>query len=94
MHIDLEADLNTRDHTGLCWSFLDEAADPTLIESGALIVAGDLDAAAVAEVVELEEIETGTVVRFRLLPGTIEQYQALSIVSVSPPDSRFGIAPR
>jgi len=28
MTIDLQADLSTRDHTGLCWSFLDEAAAP------------------------------------------------------------------
>lgn len=77
MYIDLEADLNARDHTGLCWSFLDEARDPGLIEPGALIVAGDPDTAAVAEVVELEAIGTGTVVRFRLLAGTVEQYQAL-----------------
>ena len=77
MTVDLEADLNARDHTGLCWSFLDEASDPRLIVPGALIVAGDDDAAVVAEVVELEEIDTGTIVRFQMLPGTIEQYEAL-----------------
>jgi len=77
MSIDLQADLNTRDHTGLCWSFLDEAADPALIRPGAVIVVGDDDAAAVAEVVELQTIDTGTIVRFRLLPGSLDQYQAL-----------------
>jgi hypothetical protein len=77
VHIDLEADLNSRDHTGLCWSFLDEAADPTLIQPGAVIIAGDADAAAVAEVVELETIDTGTIVRFRRLPGSLHQYEAL-----------------
>ena len=77
MSVDLEADLNARDHTGLCWSFLDEASDPRLIVPGALIVVGDDDAAVVAEVIELEEIDTGTIVRFQLLPGTIEQYEAL-----------------
>jgi hypothetical protein len=77
MHVDLEADLNSRDHTGLCWSFLDEATDPTLIQPGAVIIAGDTDAAAVAEVVELETIDTGTIVRFRLLPGSLHQYEAL-----------------
>lgn len=77
MTIDLEADLNTRDHTGLCWSFLDEAADPGLISPGAVIVVGDDDAAAVAEVVELQTIDTGTIVRFRLLPGSLDQYEAL-----------------
>jgi len=78
MTIDLEADLNTRDHTGLCWSFLDEAADPALISPGAVIVVGDdAAAAAVAEVVELQTIDTGTIVRFRLLPGSLDQYEAL-----------------
>jgi hypothetical protein len=77
MTIDLEADLNTRDHTGLCWSFLDEATDPALISPGAVIVVGDDDAAAVAEVVELQTIDTGTIVGFRLLPGSLDQYEAL-----------------
>ncbi len=77
MTIDLEADLNARDHTGLCWSFLDEATDPGLISPGAVIVVGDGDAAAVAEVVELQTIDTGTIVRFRLLPGSLDQYEAL-----------------
>ena len=77
MTVDLEADLNTRDHTGLCWSFLDEAGDPALISPGAVIIVGDDDAVAVAEVVELQQIDTGTIVRFRLLPGSLEQYEAL-----------------
>lgn len=77
MAVDLEADLNTRDHTGLCWSFLDEARDADLVTPGALIIVGDDDAATVAEVVELETISTGTIVRFRLLPGTIDEYEAL-----------------
>ena len=77
MIVDLEADLSARDHTGLCCSFLDEACDPKLIVPGAVTFAGDDDAAAVAEVVELEEIDTGTIVRFQMLPGTIEQYEAL-----------------
>ena len=33
--VDLPADLNTRDDDGLCWSFLDEARDPTVIIPGA-----------------------------------------------------------
>ena len=77
MRVDLEADLNTRDHTGLCWSFLDDANDPDLITHGAVIIVGDNDAAAVAEVIELETISTGTIVRFQLLPGTVDQYEAL-----------------
>ncbi len=77
MSVDLEADLNTRDHTGLCWSFLDEASDPDLIQPKAVIVVGDDDVAAIAQVVELEPLDTGTIVRFQLLPGTIDQYEAL-----------------
>ncbi len=77
MRVDLEADLNARDETGNCWSFLDEATNPSIITPGAVIVVGADDVAAVAEVVELAPIETGTIVRFRLLPGTIDQYEAL-----------------
>ena len=81
MSVDLEADLNMQDHTGYCWSFLDEARDPAIIEPGAIILAGGGDAngeaVAVARVMELEEIDTGTIVRFQILPGHIEDYAVL-----------------
>jgi hypothetical protein len=45
--VDITADLNDEDHTGYLWTFLDEARDPAQITPGALVVAGDEDAAAV-----------------------------------------------
>ena len=80
MKIDLDADLNTRDHTGYCWSLLEDAADPSIIEPGAVILAGggdaDGEAVAVCRIVELEEVDNHVVVRFEILPGRIEEYAA------------------
>ncbi len=41
IHIDIPADLNGEDETGLVWTFLEEAADPALIVPGAIVIAGD-----------------------------------------------------
>ena len=46
--VDITADLNDEDETGYLWTFLDEARDPGQIKPGALVVAGDEDAAASA----------------------------------------------
>lgn len=75
-HVDLPADLNARDEDGLCWSFLDEAPDPSIVRPGAVITAGDEDAAALVEVVDHVELGTGTMARFRILPGRPEEYAA------------------
>jgi len=45
--VDIRADLNDEDDAGYLWTFLDEAAEPARIVPGALVVAGDEDAAAV-----------------------------------------------
>jgi hypothetical protein len=44
--VDITADLNDEDGTGYVWTFLDEARDPRQIKPGAIVVAGDQDAAA------------------------------------------------
>jgi len=75
--IDIPADLNDEDETGLVWTFLDEARSPELVAPGAIVVTGDEDAPAVAEVVDLIQKPAGTVVHLRILPGTIEDYTAL-----------------
>ncbi len=75
--IDIPADLNDEDETGFVWTFLDEARAPELVTPGAIVVTGDEDAPAVAEVVDLVAKGTGTVVHLRILPGTIEDYTAL-----------------
>jgi hypothetical protein len=56
---------------------LDEARDPALIAPGAIVVAGDPDSPAVAEVVDLVDKPAGRVVHLRLLPGAVEDYEAL-----------------
>jgi hypothetical protein len=46
--VDIWADLNAEDPTGYVWTFLDEARQPAVITPGALVIAGDEDAPAVA----------------------------------------------
>ena len=69
---------DSRTTSGFVWTFLDEARDPALIVPGAIIVAGDADAPAIAEVVDIVDKPAGTIVHLRLLPGAIEDYEALS----------------
>ncbi|MCA1657037.1 MAG: hypothetical protein LC713_04915 [Actinobacteria bacterium] len=74
---DITADLNDEDETGLVWTFLDEARDPALVVPGAIVVAGDSEAPAVAEVVDLVDRPAGRIVHLRVLPGRVEDYAAL-----------------
>ena len=75
--VDITCDLMDEDETGFVWTFLDEARDPSLIEPGAIVVAGDPDAPAVAEVVDIVDKPAGKVVHLRLLPGSLEDYAAV-----------------
>ncbi len=75
--VDISADLNDEDETGFVWTFLDEATTPALIRPGAIVVAGDSEAAAVVEVVDLIDRPSGTIVHLRLLPGSIDDYAQL-----------------
>jgi hypothetical protein len=86
VRVDIRADLNSEDVTGLVWTFLDEAADPSIIRPGEVVVAGSELTPAVCEVVDLVEKPAGTVVHLRGLPGPIEQYGASS--TASEPDAR------
>lgn len=76
--VDIAADLNDEDDTGFVWTFLDEARDPAEITPGALVVAGDEDAAAVCQVVDLVPAGDGTIVHLRLLPGHVDEYTRLA----------------
>ena len=67
--IDIDVDWNTMDDTGLPWTFLEEAADPSKIVAGAFVVAGRGTAVAVAEVVDVAE---DGVVHLRDVGGTVE----------------------
>ena len=77
MRIDIAADLNTEDETGLVWTFLDEATDPSVIRPGEVVVAGSELTPAVCEVVDLVDKPAGTIVHLRILPGSVEQYRDL-----------------
>ena len=65
--VDINADLNDEDETGYLWTFLDEAR----------VIAGDEDAAAVCQVVDLAPAGDGTIVHLRLLPGLVDDYRQL-----------------
>ena len=53
MKIDLFVDLNTEDETGLPWSYVDQAVDPSVVVPGRLIVVGSGSAVTVAQVVDV-----------------------------------------
>ena len=76
-HIDIPADLNSEDESGLVWTFLDEASEPAVIRPREIVVAGTELTSAVCEVVELVEKPAGTIVHLRVLPGTLAQYRKL-----------------
>ena len=84
IRVDIAADLNDEDESGFVWTFLDEARDQALIVPGAIIVAGDPDAPAVAEVVDVTDKPAGTIVHLRLLPGAIKDYEALVRRALTP----------
>jgi hypothetical protein len=76
-HVDIPADLNSEDETGLVWTFLDEADDQTVIRPCEVVVAGSSLTPAVCEVVDLVDEPAGTIVHLRILPGTIDHYRRL-----------------
>ena len=53
MKFDLFVDLNTEDETGLPWSYLDQAVDPSVVVPGRLIVVGSGSAVAMAQVIDM-----------------------------------------
>lgn len=51
--VTLPADVQQIDQTGYVWAFLDDAAEPDRVQTGALIVAGDAIEPFLARVVDL-----------------------------------------
>jgi hypothetical protein len=82
--VDITCDLMDEDETGYVWTFLHEARDRSLIEPGAIVVAGHEESPAVAEVVDIVEKPAGPVVHLRVLPGVIEDYEALVRRAITP----------
>ena len=72
--VDIWADFNSTDDTGLPWTLLDEAAEPSRIVPGAFVLAGSEHARAVAEVVDVGD---DGVVHLRPLPGLVARHAHL-----------------
>ena len=70
IHIDIDIDWNTMDDTGLPWTFVDQASDPSKIVPGVFVVAGRGTAIAVAEVVDVAD---DGVVHLRDVGGTVAE---------------------
>jgi hypothetical protein len=68
MNIDLFVDLNTEDETGLPWTYLDQAVDPSVVVPGRLILVGAGSAVAIAEVID---VAPDGLVHVRPLPGPV-----------------------
>ena len=68
MKIDLFVDLNTEDETGLPWTYVDQAEDPSRVVVGRRLVVGAGNAGAVAEVVD---VRADGLVHVRPLPGPV-----------------------
>ena len=84
VRVDITCDLIEEDETGHVWAFLHDTRDPALIEPGAIVVAGDGDTPAVAEVVDIVDKPAGRVVHLHILPGLLEDYQAVIQRAVIP----------
>ncbi len=77
MKIDLFVDLNTADETGLLWTYVDQAIDPSAIVPGRLIVVGAGSAIAIAEVIDVAD---DGLVHVRPLPGATDRRRAADAI--------------
>ena len=59
MRVDIRCDPTQIDHTGLRWTFLDEAAHPERIVEGAIVITGDAEDPVFARVASLTERREG-----------------------------------
>jgi hypothetical protein len=75
MKIDLFVDLNTEDDTGLPWTYLDQAPDPSKVVPGQLIVVGAGSATSIAEVVDVGD---DGLVHVRPIPGPVTKERLAS----------------
>ena len=73
---DLEVDFANEDQTGLIWAWLDQARDESIVTPGAVLILRDGEDFAMGQVADLANVDEGTVVHLRLLPGAVEDYHA------------------
>jgi len=74
IEVDIPCDPTQIDHTGMPWTFLDEAAHPERILQGAIVVTGDAEDPVFARVASLTERPTGVKVHLEILPGDPLEY--------------------
>ncbi len=76
--IDISTDLNMREERGYVWTLLSEAANPSLIVPGAIVTAGEDDAIAVCQVIDLKNVGDDVMVSLAVLPGQVADYVDLA----------------
>lgn len=69
MRVDIPCDPTQIDHTGLPWTFLDEAARPDRVIEGAIVIMGDAEDPVFARVASVIERPNGVKVHLEILPG-------------------------
>ena len=74
LELDITADLNAQDDDGLGWSTIADAADPSRVVAGAMLLAGNEAAAAVVRVVAVDDDGQ---IHFSVLPGSVEKNRHL-----------------
>jgi hypothetical protein len=74
VRIDIPCDVQQIDDTGMVWTFLHEARDPSLITEGAIVIAADEVDPVVARVVDLVARGDRTIVHLEVLPGDPLEY--------------------
>jgi hypothetical protein len=72
--VDLVADLNAEDDDGLGWSTLSDARDPTKVQPGTLLLAGNRYGRAVVRIVA---VDSDGQVHFSILPGSVAKNRHL-----------------
>lgn len=79
MEIDIPCDVQQVDETGLVWTFLDEARDPSVITEGAIVIAADDVDPVLARVVRVTPHGNRNLVHLQILPGDpLDYVDALS----------------
>ena len=80
LEIDLVADLNAQDDDGLGWSTLADATDPSRVQPGAMLLAGNRHGQAVVRVIAVDDDGQ---VHFTVLPGSVAKNRHLLLRTVA-----------
>lgn len=72
-HVDLFVDLTNEDETGLPWTFLSDAPDPSRIIAGRYVIGGAGTATAVVQILDIDD----GVVHVRPVRGSVDENRHL-----------------